>query len=72
MEGQMQFRLLGLSTCVALFIAFTFSTLSAHAPQLDDRIKIPEEQLSSLKEQQIELKRQATSAAADNEQSGNL
>jgi hypothetical protein len=65
MEGQMHFKLLGLSAWAAVFIAFTMSPVpTAHAQQLEDRIRTLEEQLSNLKEQQIELKTEATAAAA--------
>jgi hypothetical protein len=65
MEGQMHFKLLGLFTWAAVFIAFTMSPVpTAHAQQLEDRIRTLEEQLSNLKEQQIELKTEATAAAA--------
>ena len=49
---------------VALLSAALFAAGPASAQSLDDKIRVMEQELTQLKEQQIELKKEATAAAA--------
>src|ERR1700752_3097387 len=49
---------------LALLSAALFAAAPASAQNLDDKIKAMEQELTQLKEQQVELKKEATAAAA--------
>ena len=49
---------------LALLSAVLFAAAPAFAQSVDDKIKTLEQELSQLKEQQVELKKEATAAAA--------
>src|SRR6188474_3612983 len=48
----------------SMLAAFLLAAGSARAQSVDDKIKTLEQELSQLKEQQVELKKEATAAAA--------
>jgi len=54
------FSIMGLS----LLAAFALAVVPARAQNVDEKIKVLEQELSQLKDQQIELKKEATAAAA--------
>jgi uncharacterized small protein (DUF1192 family) len=60
-EGRMIHRVLR-SGSLALGL-WALSLTPAHGADLDDRIKSVEQELATLKEQQVELKKEATAAA---------
>jgi hypothetical protein len=60
----MKKRLLGFASFAVTLAAFLLAGLPASAQNVDDRIKALEQELIQLKEQQIEMKREATEAAA--------
>jgi hypothetical protein len=60
----MKNRLLGIATAGFMVAVFLLAVVPAQAQNIDDRIKALESELSQLKEQQIELKKEATAAAA--------
>jgi hypothetical protein len=57
-------RLLRFTPMALTLAAFLFAAAPANAQSVDDRIKALEQELIQLKEQQIEMKREATEAAA--------
>ena len=54
----------GLAALGFMLAAFLLATAPAGAQSVDDKIKSLEQELSSLKSQQMELKKEATAAAA--------
>jgi hypothetical protein len=54
----------GLAALGLMLAAFLLATVPAGAQSVDDKIKALEQELSSLKSQQMELKKEATAAAA--------
>ncbi|HEU4340907.1 MAG TPA: hypothetical protein VFU31_04990, partial [Candidatus Binatia bacterium] len=60
----MKNRLLGIAASCFMLAAFLLSVVPAGAQNVDERIKALEQELTQLKEQQIELKKEATEAAA--------
>jgi len=60
----MKNRLLGFASFAVTLAAFLLAAVPASAQSVDDRIKTLEQELIQLKEQQIEMKRDATEAAA--------
>jgi hypothetical protein len=60
----MKKRLLSFASFAVTFAAFLFAVAPAGAQSVDDKIKALEQELTQLKEQQIEMKREATEAAA--------
>jgi len=56
----MQKRFWGLSAIAVFLLAAT----PAFAQSVDEKIKVLEQELTQLKEQQVELKKEATAAAA--------
>ncbi|HEX2229735.1 MAG TPA: hypothetical protein VHM64_21585, partial [Candidatus Binatia bacterium] len=60
----MKKRLLSLASTALTLAAFLLTLAPASAQNVDDRIKALEQELNQLKEQQIEMKREATEAAA--------
>ncbi|HEY7318477.1 MAG TPA: hypothetical protein VIE89_12955, partial [Candidatus Binatia bacterium] len=58
-------RWIGRMTWLALTLGvWLFAGATAHAEDLDGRIRTLEDELTKLKEQQVELKKEATAAAA--------
>ncbi|HEU4343870.1 MAG TPA: hypothetical protein VFU31_20140, partial [Candidatus Binatia bacterium] len=57
-------RLLGSAALSLVLAAFLLYVVPARAQNVDERIKVLEQELTQLKEQQIELKKDATEAAA--------
>ena len=60
----MKNRLLGFASFAVTLAAFLLAAVPANAQSVDERIKALEQELIQLKEQQIEMKREATEAAA--------
>jgi hypothetical protein len=60
----MKKRLLGFASLAVTLAAFLLAVAPAGAQGVDDKIKALEQELLQLKEQQIEMKREATEAAA--------
>ena len=60
----MKDRLLRFASLAVTLAAFLLAAAPAKAQKIDDRIKALEQELIQLKEQQIEMKREATEAAA--------
>jgi hypothetical protein len=60
----MKNRLLGFASFAVALAAFLLAVVPASAQSVDERIKTLEQELIQLKEQQIEMKRDATEAAA--------
>ena len=60
----MKNRRLGLAVMSLLLASFFFALAPAWSQNIDDRINALEQELSQLKEQQIELKKEATAATA--------
>ncbi len=60
----MKNKLLGLAASGFMLTAFLLAAVPARAQNVEDRIQALEQELSQLKEQQIELKQEATAAAA--------
>ena len=57
-------KLLGLTACGFMLGAIVLAAVPARAQSVDEKIQALEQELSQLKEQQIELKKEATAAAA--------
>ena len=60
----MKNRLLGFASLAVTLAAFLLAVVPARAQSVDEKIKSLEQELTQLKEQQIEMKREATEAAA--------
>jgi hypothetical protein len=63
-EAKMKKRFAGFAAWGFMLAAFLSATMPAGAQNVDDRIKALEQELTELKSQQIELKKEATAAAA--------
>src|SRR5438046_8871087 len=60
----MKYKLLGSAVVSFMATAFLLAAVPARAQTVDDKIKVLEQELSQLKEQQISLKKEATAAEA--------
>src|ERR687888_383810 len=60
----MKNKLLGLVALGFMLTAFLLATAPARAQSVDDKIKVLEQELSQLKEQQISMKKEAVAAEA--------